>query len=90
MKQLFLLLVVGLAILPASQGIPWKGPTHTKIVGTRSYYLGWSPEQTEAPTVPLDVELVRRDITVAPNTCGWVNGDPDGKKQRILCSQFIN
>lgn len=78
MKILECQLVAFIVGFPASQGIPWIGPTHT--VDGIDYSLGWTPKPTDGPNAHPIVEDLKRDLAVPPNTCGWVNGDHDSKE----------
>jgi len=73
MSDLRHFLVILLAGLPAAMGIPWPGPAQTADGG--SFNPGWTPLPTDRPRlIPVGMEL-KRDITVSPNTCGWVDGN---------------
>ena len=67
------LLVGLLAGLPAARSVPWPGPIQTVQSG---YADG---VQVPTPTEGPKIELVKRDLAIPPNTCGWVDGQSDGK-----------
>jgi hypothetical protein len=71
------LLTILLTSFRVVQAIPWPAPTQTTQSDSLAY-LAWNPEPTEAPVVDL-FERDKRDITVSPNTCGWINGVSSGK-----------
>jgi hypothetical protein len=80
MGDLLHLFVFILGILPVGKCLPWDGPSRTIDRNTRDSHLGWTLRQTEAPESPLKLELVKKDvITVGPDTCGWIDGNPSGK-----------
>jgi hypothetical protein len=64
--------LVLLASLPAARSMPWPGPSQTAQSAKDGVQV---PTPTDGPKNELVVQAARRDITVAPNTCGWVNGD---------------
>jgi hypothetical protein len=68
------LLTTLLASFRIVQGIPWAGPIQTAESGSLGY-LGWNPKPTQAPLAYLS----KRDVRVAPNICGWLDGNPSGK-----------
>ncbi len=73
MSDLRNFLVILLAGLSAAMGVPWPGPAQTADGG--SLNPGWTPRPTAGPkSIPVGMEL-KRDITLSPNTCGWVNGN---------------
>lgn len=68
------LLATLLASFRIVQGIPWAGPTQTAESDSLGYF-GWNAKPTQAPIA----YLTKRDVTVAPNICGWLNGISTGK-----------
>ena len=68
------LLTTLLANFRIVQGMPWAGPTQTAESDSLGY-LGWNPRPTQAPIAYLS----KRDVMVAPNICGWVDGISTGK-----------
>ncbi|KUJ10474.1 uncharacterized protein LY89DRAFT_723670 [Mollisia scopiformis] len=62
-----------LTVISVAHGIPWAGPTHTVRSGDAD--IGWTLRPTDGPQVPQKIGELKRDLQVAPNTCGWVNGD---------------
>lgn len=67
-----------LASLPAARSMPWPGPSQTAQSSCAKDGVQ-VPMPTEGPKNELVVQAARRDITVAPNTCGWVDGNSDSK-----------
>ncbi len=67
------LLVGLLAGLPAARSVPWPGPIQTVQSGCADGV------QVPTPTEGPKIELVKRDLAIPPNTCGWVDGQSDGK-----------
>lgn len=78
MNNILQIVSVLLARLETSRAIPWEEPLQTAEGNVLDWY-GAGATPTEAPKAPQNVELRRRDITVGPATCGWLNGDPSGK-----------
>jgi hypothetical protein len=79
MGDILHLLTILLANFQVVQGIPWAGPAQT-IESDSLAYRGWNPKPTEAPITYLS----ERDITVAPNVCGWITGNPSGKYSILI------
>jgi hypothetical protein len=78
--------LVLLASLPAARSMPWPGPSQTaQSSGAKDGVQ--VPTPTDGPKNELVVQAARRDITVAPNTCGWVNGDSGCKWTLQICGQ---
>lgn len=67
-----------LASLPAARSMPWPGPSQTAQSSCAKDGVQ-VPTPTEGPKNELVVQAAKRDITVAPNTCGWVDGNSDSK-----------
>jgi hypothetical protein len=78
MMYLRCMFVALLASLPAARSIPWAGPSQTVQFGCAKDGVQ-IPAPTDGPKNELMVQGLKRDITVAPNTCGWVDGNFDGK-----------
>ena len=77
-------LLVLLLAIPEAQPIPWEEPTKTTDGFTKCDQLERSPKETKPPnTLPVG-ELLKRDITIGPSTCGWVTGDPNRKHDPVL------
>jgi hypothetical protein len=51
---------------------------------TKCDRLDRNPKETKPPNTLPEGELLRRDITIGPSTCGWITGDPNRKLAPIL------
>jgi hypothetical protein len=67
-------LLVLLVTVRRGSGAPWPEPTPSSGLASAD-----PVQASTTPTVRLPkAELVRRDITVNPSVCGWVDGNPTG------------
>ena len=66
-----------LAGLPAVRSVPWPGPIQTVQSGCADGIQ--IPSPTDGPKIELVVGELKRDLAIPPNTCGWVDGNPDSE-----------
>jgi hypothetical protein len=76
---LYLLTILLLTCFRVVQGIPQEEPAQI---------TSESPKPTDAPNGPLQADLLRRDTTVPPNVCGWIDGDPNCKQRSYIPSLY--
>ena len=73
-----------LATIPGAQLILWEEPIKTTDGFTKCDQLDRSPKETKPPNTLPEGELLKRDITIGPSTCGWITDGPNRKLAPIL------
>jgi hypothetical protein len=70
--------------IPEVPPIPWEEPAKATDGFAKCNRLERSPKETKPPNTLPKGELLKRDITIGPSTCGWITGDLDRKFAPIL------